>query len=90
MNLKFANILTCSCQICECSLLFARLEVLNISGNRLTDACGSYLSTILKNCTGKLHDMKLCQFEYCFSYFLKNADFHVLPFSSFYYNVVKW
>ncbi|KAL5053290.1 hypothetical protein RYX36_033972 [Vicia faba] len=38
-------------QICECSLLFARLEVLNISGNRLTDACGSYLSTILKNCT---------------------------------------
>ncbi|KAK7318472.1 hypothetical protein RJT34_03174 [Clitoria ternatea] len=38
-------------QICECSVLFARLEVLNISGNRLTDACGSYLSTILKNCT---------------------------------------
>ncbi|XP_025985410.1 protein TONSOKU-like isoform X3 [Glycine soja] len=38
-------------QICECSLLFDRLEVLNISGNRLTDACGSYLSTILKNCT---------------------------------------
>lgn len=40
------------CQICECSVLFARLEVLNISGNRLTDACGSYLSTMLKNCTG--------------------------------------
>ncbi|XP_061345353.1 protein TONSOKU [Gastrolobium bilobum] len=38
-------------QICECSVLFARLEMLNISGNRLTDACGSYLSTILKNCT---------------------------------------
>ncbi|KAF7840080.1 Protein TONSOKU [Senna tora] len=38
-------------QICECSVLFARLEVLNFSGNRLTDACGSYLSTILKNCT---------------------------------------
>ncbi|KAG5529146.1 hypothetical protein RHGRI_029727 [Rhododendron griersonianum] len=37
-------------QICECPVLFARLEVLNISGNRLTDACGSYLSTILKNC----------------------------------------
>ncbi|XP_057495942.1 protein TONSOKU isoform X1 [Actinidia eriantha] len=37
-------------QICECRVLFARLEVLNISGNRLTDACGSYLSTILKNC----------------------------------------
>ncbi|KAJ7945273.1 Protein TONSOKU like [Quillaja saponaria] len=38
-------------QICECSVLFARLEVLNISGNRLTDACGSYLSTILEKCT---------------------------------------
>lgn len=37
-------------QICECPVLFARLEVLNISGNRLTDACGSYLSTILKSC----------------------------------------
>ncbi|XP_020974960.1 protein TONSOKU isoform X2 [Arachis ipaensis] len=39
-------------QICECSVLFDRLEVLNISGNRLTDACGSYLSTILKKCKG--------------------------------------
>ncbi|KAF7834177.1 protein TONSOKU [Senna tora] len=38
-------------QICECPVLFARLEVLNISGNRLTDACGSYLSTILTKCT---------------------------------------
>ncbi|KAJ6677814.1 PROTEIN TONSOKU [Salix viminalis] len=37
-------------QICECPVLFARLEVLNISGNRLTDACGSYLSTILESC----------------------------------------
>ncbi|GMN38948.1 hypothetical protein TIFTF001_008170 [Ficus carica] len=36
-------------QICECPLLYARLEVLNISGNRLTDACACYLSTILKN-----------------------------------------
>ncbi|KAG6604274.1 Protein TONSOKU, partial [Cucurbita argyrosperma subsp. sororia] len=39
-------------QICACPILFTRLEVLNISGNRLTDACGSYLSTILKNCKG--------------------------------------
>ncbi|KAK4256777.1 hypothetical protein QN277_006458 [Acacia crassicarpa] len=38
-------------QICECPALFARLEVLNISGNRLTDACGSYLSTVLAKCT---------------------------------------
>ncbi|KAL6219796.1 hypothetical protein ACLB2K_007555 [Fragaria x ananassa] len=37
-------------QICECPLLFSRLEVLNISGNRLTDACASYLSTILEKC----------------------------------------
>ncbi|XP_060184137.1 protein TONSOKU isoform X2 [Lycium barbarum] len=37
-------------QICECHVLYARLEVLNISGNRLTDACASYLSTILQNC----------------------------------------
>ncbi|XP_010507089.1 PREDICTED: protein TONSOKU-like [Camelina sativa] len=37
-------------QICECPVLFTRLEVLNMSRNRLTDACGSYLSTILKNC----------------------------------------
>ncbi|KAG0494416.1 hypothetical protein HPP92_005410 [Vanilla planifolia] len=37
-------------QICECSVMFTRLEVLNLSQNRLTDACGSYLSTILENC----------------------------------------
>ncbi|CAA0382897.1 unnamed protein product [Arabidopsis thaliana] len=37
-------------QICECPVLFTRLEVLNVSRNRLTDACGSYLSTIVKNC----------------------------------------
>ncbi|XP_010247270.1 PREDICTED: protein TONSOKU [Nelumbo nucifera] len=37
-------------QICECPVLLSRLEVLNISGNRLTDACASYLSTILENC----------------------------------------
>eukprot|EP00268_Persea_americana_P067777 TRINITY_DN9363_c0_g2_i2.p1 TRINITY_DN9363_c0_g2~~TRINITY_DN9363_c0_g2_i2.p1 ORF type:complete len:510 (-),score=96.93 TRINITY_DN9363_c0_g2_i2:139-1668(-) len=37
-------------QICECPELFSRLEVLNLSGNRLTDSCGSYLSTILDNC----------------------------------------
>ncbi|XVE86577.1 hypothetical protein DITRI_Ditri18aG0044600 [Diplodiscus trichospermus] len=37
-------------QICECPVLFMRLEVLNVSGNRLTDACGSYLSTILEKC----------------------------------------
>ncbi|XP_027181634.1 protein TONSOKU-like [Coffea eugenioides] len=37
-------------QICECPVLYNRLEVLNISGNRLTDACASYLSTILKKC----------------------------------------
>nr|WPC94901.1 TSK [Cyathula capitata] len=39
-------------QICECPVLFSRLEVLNISGNRLTDACGTYLSTILRDCKG--------------------------------------
>ncbi|KAG9452829.1 hypothetical protein H6P81_005733 [Aristolochia fimbriata] len=37
-------------QISECPLLFGRLEVLNVSGNCFTDACGAYLSTILKNC----------------------------------------
>ncbi|TXG57458.1 hypothetical protein EZV62_015287 [Acer yangbiense] len=31
-------------------LLCFRLEVLNLSGNHLTDACGSYLSTMLENC----------------------------------------
>lgn len=45
--------LICNLQICECPVLFARLEVLNLSGNRLTDACGSYLSTILEKCKGK-------------------------------------
>ncbi|KAK7358853.1 hypothetical protein VNO77_00793 [Canavalia gladiata] len=69
-------------QICECPVLFARLEMLNISGNRLTDACGSYLSTILKNCTGKQHDLKLCHYEYHFCYLLKDADYHIPP--SFY------
>ncbi|KAL6523140.1 hypothetical protein OROHE_016435 [Orobanche hederae] len=37
-------------QICECPVLYTRLEVLNISGNSLTDACASYLSTILRAC----------------------------------------
>ncbi|EOX92458.1 Tetratricopeptide repeat (TPR)-containing-like protein [Theobroma cacao] len=37
-------------KICECHVLFTRLEILNISGNHLTDACGSYLSTILEKC----------------------------------------
>ncbi|XP_047972805.1 protein TONSOKU isoform X4 [Salvia hispanica] len=37
-------------QICECHVLYARLEVLNVSGNPLTDACASYISTILRNC----------------------------------------
>ncbi|KAG8383782.1 hypothetical protein BUALT_Bualt04G0049500 [Buddleja alternifolia] len=37
-------------QICECPVLYARLELLNISGNCLTDACASYLSTILRTC----------------------------------------
>ncbi|ONK61173.1 uncharacterized protein A4U43_C08F26980 [Asparagus officinalis] len=37
-------------QICECPVLFARLEVLNLSGNRLTDSCSSYLYTILEKC----------------------------------------
>jgi len=40
-------------QICECPALLSRLEVLNMSGNRLTDACGIYLSTVLQNCKGK-------------------------------------
>lgn len=37
-------------QICECHVLYNRLEVLNVSGNRLTDACASYLSIILNKC----------------------------------------
>ncbi|KAJ1298868.1 hypothetical protein BS78_01G486600 [Paspalum vaginatum] len=37
-------------QICECAILTNRLEVLNLSGNRLTDACSSYLFTILQKC----------------------------------------
>ncbi|XP_019704560.2 protein TONSOKU isoform X1 [Elaeis guineensis] len=37
-------------QICECSVMFSRLEVLNLSENRLTDACSSYLASILENC----------------------------------------
>ncbi|KAA3477919.1 protein TONSOKU-like isoform X1 [Gossypium australe] len=49
--------------ICECPVLFTRLEVLNISGNRLTDACGSYLSTILEKCRGKLHSLSFIRFD---------------------------
>lgn len=37
-------------QICECPVLLARLEVLNLSQNRLTDSCSSYLCTILQTC----------------------------------------
>nr|GMC64406.1 protein TONSOKU [Ipomoea batatas] len=37
-------------QVCECHVLYSRLEVLNISRNRLTDACACYLSTILQKC----------------------------------------
>ncbi|CAI9099028.1 OLC1v1035784C3 [Oldenlandia corymbosa var. corymbosa] len=35
--------------ICDCPALYSRLEALNLSGNRLTDSCASYLSNILKN-----------------------------------------
>ncbi|KAI4383517.1 hypothetical protein MLD38_009348 [Melastoma candidum] len=41
---------TALCHICESSVMCSRLVVLNISGNRLTDACGSFISSILKNC----------------------------------------
>ncbi|KAM1068014.1 hypothetical protein ACFX2I_000025 [Malus domestica] len=37
-------------QICECPVLVARLEVLNISENPLTDACASYLLDVLEKC----------------------------------------
>ncbi|XP_051140221.1 protein TONSOKU isoform X2 [Andrographis paniculata] len=37
-------------QICECPVLYTRLEVLKISGNCLTDACASYISTIIRRC----------------------------------------
>ncbi|KAL5213496.1 hypothetical protein ABZP36_024343 [Zizania latifolia] len=37
-------------QICECAVMADRLEVLNLSGNRLTDACSSYIFTILQKC----------------------------------------
>ncbi|GJM87059.1 hypothetical protein PR202_ga02977 [Eleusine coracana subsp. coracana] len=37
-------------QICECAVMTERLEVLNLSGNRLTDACSSYIFTILQKC----------------------------------------
>ncbi|XP_068667550.1 protein TONSOKU [Aristolochia californica] len=47
-------------QISECPLLFDRLEVLNVSENCLTDACGSHLSTILKNCKA-LYSLKIEQ-----------------------------
>ncbi|WCJ32134.1 tetratricopeptide repeat (TPR)-containing protein [Euphorbia peplus] len=47
-------------QICECPVLFARLEVLNISGNRLTDSCGSCLSTILEKCKA-LYSLNIAQ-----------------------------
>ncbi|KAK8921250.1 Protein TONSOKU [Platanthera zijinensis] len=47
-------------QICECPVMFKRLEVLNLSHNRLTDACSSYLSTILENCKA-LYSLKIEQ-----------------------------
>ncbi|XP_028554658.1 protein TONSOKU isoform X2 [Dendrobium catenatum] len=47
-------------QICECPVMFKRLEVLNLSQNRLTDACSSYLSTILENCQA-LYNLKIEQ-----------------------------
>ncbi|KAB2597114.1 hypothetical protein D8674_000034 [Pyrus ussuriensis x Pyrus communis] len=37
-------------KICECPVLVARLEVLNISENPLTDACASYLLDVLEKC----------------------------------------
>ncbi|XP_071741146.1 protein TONSOKU-like [Rutidosis leptorrhynchoides] len=39
-------------QISECPVILSRLEVLNISGNRLTDGCANYLSIILQKCKG--------------------------------------
>ncbi|RXH91737.1 hypothetical protein DVH24_020760 [Malus domestica] len=45
--------------IYECPSLFARLEVLNISENPLTDRCVYCLSIILENCKGKVLSLKL-------------------------------
>ncbi|PWA86432.1 hypothetical protein CTI12_AA062960 [Artemisia annua] len=49
-------------KMCECTELLSRLEVLNISGNRLTDGSASQLSTILQNCKG-LYSLNI---EHCF------------------------
>eukprot|EP01018_Ginkgo_biloba_P028501 Gb_06807 [translate_table: standard] len=37
-------------QICQCPVSFSRLEVLNLSGNRLTDACARHLSMVVEEC----------------------------------------
>ncbi|PWA44947.1 ribosomal protein S7e [Artemisia annua] len=39
-------------QICESPGLLSRLEILDISGNPLTDGCAPYLSIILQKCKG--------------------------------------
>ncbi|KAL3680655.1 hypothetical protein R1sor_023611 [Riccia sorocarpa] len=38
-------------QISQCPVALSRLEVLNLSGNRLTDAAGRHLFSILQRCT---------------------------------------
>ncbi|KAL2621571.1 hypothetical protein R1flu_001776 [Riccia fluitans] len=38
-------------QISHCPVALSRLEVLNLSGNRLTDAAGRHLQVILQRCT---------------------------------------
>ncbi|GLJ52447.1 hypothetical protein SUGI_1115540 [Cryptomeria japonica] len=37
-------------QICQCPVSLSRLEVLNLAGNRLTDASARHLATIIEDC----------------------------------------
>ncbi|KAH9316665.1 hypothetical protein KI387_025292, partial [Taxus chinensis] len=37
-------------QLCQCNVSLSRLEVLNLSGNRLTDASARHISTIIEEC----------------------------------------
>ncbi|KAH7429280.1 hypothetical protein KP509_09G039700 [Ceratopteris richardii] len=50
-------------QICECPVTLSRLEVLNLSGNRLTDAAARFIANLIKNSQAlevlQLHDCGL-------------------------------
>ena len=62
-------------------MLSSRLEVLNLSENRLTDACCSYLATILQNCKCTCLDLSAQSRPFQYPLFSLKPNFHEALYS---------